>query len=148
MCDIQSDDTMLILSQNDLVDYKHCQAKTKKGVQCKNKPGEDKHYCSFHMKQFKFQKPDECPICYESLQNETQPLSCGHWLHRKCFLKTKKNTCPICRSIVKMSSKEYRHTDIPTVPILLDHEQFHALTHLLLTQALHTTLGSIIYQDD
>lgn len=43
------------------------------------------------------EKPTDCPICYESLQNEPAPLRCGHWLHLSCVRRHFKPECPICR---------------------------------------------------
>jgi hypothetical protein len=45
-------------------------------------------------------KPSECPICYESLENEKTPLNCGHWIHINCVKKHFRPECPLCRSPV------------------------------------------------
>lgn len=54
---------------------------------------------------FKCDKPEECPICYESLNTE-KPLSCGHWMHKCCVIKSKKDECPICREKIELTVEE------------------------------------------
>jgi hypothetical protein len=50
------------------------------------------------------EKPDECIICYEKLE-ETSPLQCGHWLHVSCVEKHFKPECPICRAPLQIEVK-------------------------------------------
>lgn len=55
-----------------------------------------------------YDKPDECPVCYEPLDDDKKNLlSCGHWLHYNCLLQSilhssREDTikCPICRSTI------------------------------------------------
>lgn len=54
---------------------------------------------------FVCEKPSECPVCYEPL-NENKALSCGHWVHKSCIIKSKKDNCPMCRQKVKLSRRE------------------------------------------
>jgi hypothetical protein len=54
---------------------------------------------------FKCEKPEECPICYESL-NIDEPLSCGHWMHKCCVVKSRKDECPICREKIDLTTEE------------------------------------------
>lgn len=90
------------------VNYDYCIANTKKGSQCCNKPLLDNIYCGIHLKKnHKYNKPEECPICFESLNNTNIPLSCGHWVHKKCILNWK-DQCPICRTTIKLTDKEYK----------------------------------------
>jgi hypothetical protein len=87
-----------------------CKAVTKKGLRCKNKCcvlNNNLEYCKLHSKIFKFEKPTDCPICQEDLASEKQPLSCGHWVHKNCILNWK-DQCPVCRSHIKLTKKEYR----------------------------------------
>jgi hypothetical protein len=45
-----------------------------------------------------YEKPEDCPICCDSLSKQLFPLSCGHWAHRHCmdsWIK-KRYSCPIC----------------------------------------------------
>ena len=52
------------------------------------------------------EKPCECPVCFESLKNEKKSLSCGHWVHKDCIIKSKKDTCPLCRQTIKLNKEE------------------------------------------
>jgi len=52
--------------------------------------------------------PDSCPICLEDLVEAVKPLSCGHHMHRSCFLKGSQPTCPMCRSLVELTYEEYK----------------------------------------
>jgi len=106
----QGNDDILILTENDLVKNTHlyCVAKTKKGGVCKNKSYNKGVYCKLHHKQFGLEKPDDCSVCMESLENVEYPLRCGHWIHKECLLKWKEDTCPMCRSPIKFTVKEKR----------------------------------------
>ncbi len=42
-----------------------------------------------------FDRPDECPICFNSLADCEFPMDCGHWCHRNCIEKWC-NKCPVC----------------------------------------------------
>jgi len=85
---------------------KYCEALTKSGVRCSRRIKMDIRYCSQHAKVFKLDKPEDCPICSEAM-NEIQPLSCSHWVHRSCILKWK-DECPICRKKIKLTKNERR----------------------------------------
>jgi hypothetical protein len=54
---------------------------------------------------FTCEKPCECPVCFESL-NEDKALSCGHWVHKNCIIRSKKDTCPLCRKQVELTLEE------------------------------------------
>ncbi len=54
---------------------------------------------------FVCEKPSECPVCYESLETDNA-LSCGHWVHKSCIIKSKKDNCPMCRQKVKLTRRE------------------------------------------
>ncbi len=84
---------------------RYCQAKTKTGKQCSNRICYDRQYCPLHIRLFKFPKPAECPICTDSLDNISQPLSCGHWVHKSCVLKWK-DQCPVCRAKIRLTKRE------------------------------------------
>lgn len=48
----------------------------------------------------KLSKPPDCPVCFESLENQKIPLQCGHWIHDNCISISIKHgmwQCPICR---------------------------------------------------
>ena len=55
---------------------------------------------------FQEEKPQDCPVCFESLEKENKTLSCGHWVHMDCIIKSKKDCCPMCRQQVSMSILE------------------------------------------
>lgn len=57
---------------------------------------------------FYLTKPEECAICFESLEKETAPLECGHWLHLKCMGRYNKAECPLCRKKLKHLPKKIR----------------------------------------
>lgn len=52
-----------------------------------------------------FDKPESCPICTDSFDNNDKPLSCGHWVHMKCQLKWGDN-CSICREKIELKKEE------------------------------------------
>lgn len=82
-----------------------CIGYTKKGLPCKKKNRNGRLYCGTHCKTYKFEKPNDCPICMETLQNETRPLECGHWVHKECLLKWN-DLCPTCRAPLILTRKE------------------------------------------
>lgn len=88
----------------------YCKAITKKGNGCRKKASSEKLYCKQHEHLFKYEKPEECPICIESSQSINQPLSCGHWICRNCVLKWG-DKCPICRSPITITKKERKIMD-------------------------------------
>lgn len=53
-------------------------------------------------------KPLECPVCMDELDEKAKPLLCGHWVHRSCVVQSGKAQCPICRRHVYMSAIERR----------------------------------------
>ena len=80
-----------------------CNGKTKSGQPCKIKCKAPNVYCRFH--KFKEARPEDCPICYDSLANVTTPLSCGHWIHTECIVQSGQTTCPICRFELTLSAE-------------------------------------------
>lgn len=40
---------------------------------------------------------EECPICYEKMENEKTQI-CGHIVHLDCLKKQFKPECPLCRT--------------------------------------------------
>lgn len=67
-------------------------------------------YCTKHIhKQEPIQlieRPTECPVCMEHLEEDEKPLVCGHWVHKSCVIKSGKGQCPICRFELYLSTKE------------------------------------------
>lgn len=87
-----------------------CQGNTLKNIRCKKKKIGDTKFCHLHkVETTRFEKPEECFICYEEIKDDNEYLSCGHWMHRSCFAKTNKDTCPICRNKVKLKKEERKN---------------------------------------
>lgn len=53
------------------------------------------------------EKPEECPVCLEEI-NCDEHLSCGHYVHKKCVIKSKKTCCPMCKGEVVLESTELK----------------------------------------
>ena len=54
---------------------------------------------------WKEEKPSECPVCYENVC-DTDCLSCGHYIHKECIIKSKKTCCAMCRKEVTFTREE------------------------------------------
>ena len=52
------------------------------------------------------EKPDCCPVCFDTLTKHDKPLSCGHYIHRKCIILSKQTRCSICRAEIFLYKKE------------------------------------------
>lgn len=109
--DEQKQEDVLILNENDFVCYDHdndenCSGFTTKGKKCANKSYKNNKFCKRHLQQFRLEKPEDCPICMDSLDNVHVPLSCCHWVHRECIFSWGKDECPVCRSKIKLTAKE------------------------------------------
>jgi hypothetical protein len=82
----------------------------KKKEKSENKE-ENKEECKEECKkeykvEYKLEKPEECPVCMDSLEDQKEPLEpCGHWVHRDCQVKSGL-TCVICRTEIKYTPKE------------------------------------------
>ena len=69
-------------------------------VKCQNKS--DNQHCPDHEHRYRFEKPDECPVCMDLISNKTEtPLECGHWIHKNCLSPTNLHICPVCRQSMK-----------------------------------------------
>lgn len=67
----------------------------------------ERDMCKKHCKQYHFEKPEECPVCLESLKEEKYPLlECGHWVHHDCVVNSGKAECPCCRASVKLNKTQ------------------------------------------
>ena len=65
-------------------------------------------YCDNHIHKYKFEKPEECSICMESISEQTEiPLECGHWFHKECIIPTNLHICPMCRQQMNKEEVEY-----------------------------------------
>jgi len=103
------EDVLLITPQDMIRPLKKCKkciGTTLKGKKCKNKIYRDFDYCKRHYNKFRLEKPTECPVCMESLDDVKIPLSCSHWVHRECIIKWGKDKCPVCRADIKLTIKE------------------------------------------
>lgn len=74
-----------------------------------------------------YSKPEDCPICYESL-NITTPLKCGHWAHNKCVKKWsllyhKHILCPICKFKLRKSNIKFINLNKPIKKVEKDFIQ-------------------------
>jgi hypothetical protein len=76
------------------------------------------------------EKPSECPVCYEPLETD-KALSCGHWVHKSCIIKSKKDNCPMCRQKVKLTRREREdminlivEETLPQVPQPQEEEEY------------------------
>lgn len=75
-------------------------------VKCENIS--DKEYCPDHSHRYRLEKPDDCPICMDTISKETEtPLTCGHWVHKECLIPTNNYICPLCRQDIKEHEIEY-----------------------------------------
>ena len=72
---------------------------------CKNTIHNEHHFCKKHSKKYIFDKEEECPICFEQMDDVEYPLlDCGHWIHIECVLNSNQLQCPVCRTPI---SKKY-----------------------------------------
>ncbi len=108
---VNNDEDVLILTEKDFRYYNDepdikCQGFTLKGKHCANKVCKNQIYCKRHCNKFRLHKPEECPVCMDSLENVHVPLSCSHWVHRECIVQWGKSQCPVCRANIKLTAKE------------------------------------------
>lgn len=90
--------------------------------------------------------PENCPICLEDSVELIKPLSCGHHMHRSCFLKGSQPTCPMCRSLVELTYEEYKaivDKDENTDSSQLE-EQIQPQTTITITETVTTTTTTVV----
>ena len=90
--------------------------------------------------------PDSCPICLEDLVELIKPLSCGHHMHRSCFLKGSQPTCPMCRSLVELTYEEYKaivDKDTNTDSSQLEEHNQPQVT-MTITETVTTTTTTVV----
>lgn len=59
--------------------------------------------CKKHAGKHLIEKQD-CAICMDGELNV--PLSCGHWIHVDCVIKSGKKECPICKDALKFTKQQ------------------------------------------
>jgi hypothetical protein len=49
---------------------------------------------------YKYDRPSECLICSEDLNESIRPTKCGHYMHPECINKwlESNDKCPVCRT--------------------------------------------------
>lgn len=104
-------------------------------------------------------KPDSCPICMDDLNEEDNPLDCGHWVHLHCLLnwkeiqKLKNIKCPVCRQDIDINKKIEKKDRMVKINInknLNDIESvslFFELTIMLLKAMNNTNKKKLVKQD-
>lgn len=78
-----------------------CKGTKKNGEQC-TRIIKEKDFCFQHKTSFQGEKPDECPVCCDDI-DENDILECGHWVHMDCIKRSLKPECPMCRQPLKLS---------------------------------------------
>ena len=59
---------------------------------------------------FKYEKPDECPVCCESFKQKIPLLPCCHWICQQCVISSGHLECPECRQTVTLKYKDKQKT--------------------------------------
>jgi hypothetical protein len=68
----------------------------------------NKKYCDTHEERYHYEKPEDCPVCMDTISEETEiPLMCGHWIHKKCLIPTNIHICPVCRQKMQQDEVNY-----------------------------------------
>jgi hypothetical protein len=49
-------------------------------------------------REYREEKPEQCPICTENFPANEGPLKCGHWTCMSCVEQFMKPECPMCRT--------------------------------------------------
>ncbi len=89
-------------------------------VNCQNKS--DKKFCPDHQHRYRLEKPDDCPICMDTISITTEtPLECGHWIHKECLVPTNLHICPVCRQSMKPHEIAFIFGD--------NHQQYNQYSH-------------------
>jgi len=81
--------------------HEQCKHLLKSGAQCKLYTRKKNGLCWHHQPAApapRFERPEHCSVCYASLHQTKHPLSCGHWVHKSCIVKTRRAECPMCRA--------------------------------------------------
>lgn len=112
-----------------------CVSKTKRGTRCRRRVTvSDKieistplcHIHSLSENKFNLEKPNECPVCYESLDNVEKPIICGHWLHESCITRHFRSECPVCRCPLDIEVFGSPPTPLSDIPDEFSEDEFYA----------------------
>lgn len=78
--------------------------------------------------------PDECPICFETMENKTvvKVGCCSHRMHFDCYVKILPN-CPFCRAVQNQK----------VIPIILFKTDWSRITKSICLTILVSTCISI-----
>jgi hypothetical protein len=87
-------------------DYVRCKFNARQGFLTCHTHREFEEVIGDHDQTFFEDIPDDCPICCEEINKKSDPLTCGHWIHRTCVVKSGKAECPLCRSRVYLTYPE------------------------------------------
>jgi len=93
-------------------------------------------------------KTENCPVCFCDLNDEKEPLKCGHWVHMECVNKWKetqklnKPKCPVCRQdLDQIKEKKEKIVYISIEKKTTLHEGSY-----ILIQGLHKTLSNMCHE--
>lgn len=91
----------------------------------------DGKFCFQHSHKCKIEKPENCNICLDILEEETV-LECGHSFHIECINKwlELKDNCPCCRHIIKEVSY-FEHNEEYNQDYNLDSQFREWLKHMI-----------------
>jgi hypothetical protein len=68
----------------------------------------NKKYCDKHEERYRYEKPEDCPVCMDTISEEIEiPLMCGHWVHKMCLVPTNIHICPVCRQKMQQDEVNY-----------------------------------------
>ena len=63
--------------------------------------------CDDHIKLLNiYEKPQECPICLQTLTDEFPVFPCAHWVCKSCILNSSNHNCPFCRQQIYLTLEE------------------------------------------
>lgn len=101
-------------------DYYRCKNNTRQGMLTCRTHSEFEEVIGDADMTFIEQMPEECPVCIEEFCQKDEPLSCGHWIHRSCVIRSGKAECPVCRSSLELTHDEMVETLINADMVIPD----------------------------
>jgi hypothetical protein len=86
------------------------------------------------------EKPESCPVCLNCISNELIfPLSCGHYVHRDCVVRSMKSCCPMCRKEVLLTHEELRKIHLFKEREKREHKRQRRIREIRRVISLHRT---------